>query len=133
MYLLDEGDASLFFAGDTGLSPDSHRLVEEHVHQAGRELDLALLPIGHAPWWKPGFRSGHLTWRDALTLWDRLRARYFIPYHWGTFHHVTSGPFDAIEPLRAHLEGHEARERVHVLQPGAAVDLSRAARQARDG
>lgn len=123
MYLLEHPEASLFFAGDTGLSPDSHRMVEEHLHVAGRDLDLALLPIGHAPWWKPRYRSGHLTWQDALTLWDRLRARWFIPYHWGTFHHVTAGPFDAIRRLREHLTSHAARERVHVLDPGQAVEL----------
>ena len=38
----------------------------------------------HAPWWKPGFRKGHLTSGDALTLFDRLDAKY-SSYHWGTF------------------------------------------------
>lgn len=123
MYLLEHLDRALFFAGDTGLSPDTHRLVEERIHRQGRRLDLALLPIGHAPWWKPRYRSGHLTYEDALILWERLGARYFIPYHWGTFHHVTSGPFDAIHRLRDRLAGHERREHVHILDPGASLDV----------
>ncbi|HYD54403.1 MAG TPA: MBL fold metallo-hydrolase, partial [Gemmatimonadaceae bacterium] len=62
MYLLDDGTHSAFFAGDTALTPDTHRLVATHLHDTGRDLDLALLPIGHAPWWKAAsFRKGHLT------------------------------------------------------------------------
>jgi L-ascorbate metabolism protein UlaG (beta-lactamase superfamily) len=123
MYLLEDERSTCFFAGDTGLSPDTHRLVEERIHQQGRELDLALLPIGHAPWWKPRFRSGHLNYEDALTLWERLQARWFVPYHWGTFHHVTSGPFDAIHRLRDKLVEHAARDRVRILDPGQSLDV----------
>src|SRR3712207_7580763 len=44
MYLLDDGRRSCFFAGDTALSDDTHRLVEQHLHETGRQLDVALLP-----------------------------------------------------------------------------------------
>ena len=103
MYLIETNKISAFFAGDTALTPDTTHLVDNHLATSGRSLDLALLPIGHAPWWKPGFRKGHLTSADALTLFERLKARYFIPYHWGTFNHVTSTAFDAIDRLRATL------------------------------
>ena len=123
MYLLDAGSATAFFAGDTALTPDSHRLVHEKVVDAGRRLDVALLPIGHAPWWKPGFRKGHLTSDDALELFERLEARYFIPYHWGTFHHLTSTAFDAIERLRSTLTSHHRAEDVHIIEPGKTFEL----------
>ena len=90
MYLIDAGKTSAFFAGDTALGTDTHGLVERVLWERGQELDLAMLPIGYAPWWKPGFRRGHLTHNDALELFERLRARIFIPYHWGTFRHVTA-------------------------------------------
>ena len=122
MYLLDAGAETCFFAGDTGLTPDTHRHVEERVARAGRRLDVALLPIGHAPWWKPGFRKGHLSSDDALDLFERLDARYLIPYHWGTFHHVTSRAHDAIERLRFLLPGHARREDVRILEPGESLD-----------
>jgi L-ascorbate metabolism protein UlaG (beta-lactamase superfamily) len=123
MYLLVTPDRSCFFAGDTGLTPTTHGMVERLLHDADRTLDLALLPIGHAPWWKPRFRRGHLSSDDALTLFERLRARYLIPYHWGTFHHLTSGPFDAITTLRASLTSHPRREDVKVLEPGTTFTL----------
>lgn len=123
MYLLETNKVSCFFAGDTALMPDSTHLVEKRLRAEGRSLDLALLPIGHAPWWKPGFRKGHLTSSDALTLFERLKARYFIPYHWGTFNHVTSTAFDAINRLRATLENHPLHPSVKILEPGAAFAL----------
>ena len=127
MYLMETNKTSCFFAGDTALTPDTTHLVENHLVSNGRTLDLALLPIGHAPWWKPGFRKGHLTSTDALTLFERLKARYFIPYHWGTFNHVTSTAFDAIDRLRATLENHPLHPSVKILEPGTTFVLPTAA------
>jgi L-ascorbate metabolism protein UlaG (beta-lactamase superfamily) len=127
MYLLDTNDVSCFFAGDTALKADTTNMVEKQLLNEGRNLDLALLPIGHAPWWKPGFRKGHLTSNDALTLFERLKARYLIPYHWGTFNHVTSTAFDAIDRLRATLQDHPLHPAVKILEPGTTFVLPTAA------
>lgn len=127
MYLLDTNEVSCFFAGDTALTSDTTHLVETHLSAHGRNLDLALLPIGYAPWWKPGFQKGHLTSSDALTLFARLKARYFIPYHWGTFNHVTSTAFDAISRLRATLQNHPLHPGVKILEPGTTFVLPAAA------
>ena len=99
MYLINTKSESVLFAGDTALTPDSTRLAEQWLR--GRRLDVALLPIGYAPRWKVGFRNGHLTSMDALTLFKRLDARHLVPYHWGTFNHVTASAYDAIDELRA--------------------------------
>jgi L-ascorbate metabolism protein UlaG (beta-lactamase superfamily) len=124
MYLLHTDDESCFFAGDTALVDDTHHLVENALWRHQRELDLALLPIGYAPWWKPGFRRGHLTHDDALILFERLRARLMVPYHWGTFRHVTSTAHDAIRRLRDRLESHHLADAVRILEPGESLDLS---------
>ena len=126
MYLLDAEGMTTFFAGDTGLTDDSHRMVEERVWSGNRVLDVALLPIGHAPWWKPRFRTGHLTSEDALTLFERLRARHFIPYHWGTFRHFTAGANDAIDQLRELLVKFPRRQDVEILEPGQAFRVTQA-------
>jgi len=123
MYLMETNKTSCFFAGDTALASDTTHLVEKCLVPKGRGLDLALLPIGHAPWWKPGFRKGHLTSTDALTLFERLKARYFIPYHWGTFNHVTSTAFDAIDRLRLTLQDHPLHPAVKILEPGTTFVL----------
>ncbi|MEO5567871.1 MAG: MBL fold metallo-hydrolase [Gemmatimonadaceae bacterium] len=123
MYLITSETESCFFAGDTALTDDTHHLVERHLWKKGRALDLALLPIGYAPWWKPGFRKGHLTHDDALVLFERLKARVLVPYHWGTFHHVTSTAFDAIDRLRVQLESHHLTDSVRILEPGESITL----------
>lgn len=126
MYLLDAGAETCFFAGDTALTPDTHELVHGKLVPSGRRLDVALLPIGYAPWWKrTGFRRGHLTHEDALTLFERLGGRVFVPYHWGTFHHITARAHDAINRLVEHLEAHHLRAAVRILEPGETLELSR--------
>ena len=122
MYLMDAGVETCFFAGDTALTPDTHHVVSEILHHTRRALDVALLPIGYAPWWKPGFRRGHLSADDALALFDRLEAHYLIPYHWGTFNHVTSNAFDAINRLRGLLPEYVRSEHVRILEPGDALE-----------
>jgi L-ascorbate metabolism protein UlaG (beta-lactamase superfamily) len=129
MYLLESDAESAFFAGDTALTPTTHALVERVLWAQQRQLDIALLPIGWAPAWKPGFRRGHLTGEDALTLFATLRARAMLPYHWGTFRHVTASAHDAIDRLRASLATHDARERVHVIEPGESLTLGPEARR----
>jgi L-ascorbate metabolism protein UlaG (beta-lactamase superfamily) len=101
-------------------------MIDHHLSPHGRKLDIALLPIGHAPWWKEaGFRKGHLTTTDALTLFERLGASYLIPYHWGTFDHVTSKAHDAIDRLRVQLEDHSRNSDVKILEPGMTFSLPR--------
>jgi L-ascorbate metabolism protein UlaG (beta-lactamase superfamily) len=124
MYLFDTKEVSCFFAGDTALTPDSTRMIDSHLIPSGRKLDMALLPIGHAPWWKlDAFRKGHLTTTDALTFFERLGARYLIPYHWGTFDHVTSKAHDAIGKLREQLPSHARAGDVRILEPGMTFEL----------
>jgi L-ascorbate metabolism protein UlaG (beta-lactamase superfamily) len=124
MYLLDTPTHSVFFAGDTALTESTHALAERVLRAAGRTLDVALLPIGHAPEWKRrAFRSGHLTYDDALELFQRLGARYLVPYHWGTFNHMTSGANDAIDLLRAHLPAYARASDVRILEPGEALEV----------
>lgn len=123
MYLLENPAESVFFAGDTALTESTHHMVERVLWDRGRELDVALLPIGWAPAWKPGFRRGHLTGDDALALFETLRARALMPYHWGTFRHVTATAHDAIHRLRRSLEHYAGRERVHIIEPGESLHV----------
>ena len=124
-YLLDAGDGgSVFFASDTALAPGTHRLAHEALR--GRALDLALLPIGHAPKWKrERFRAGHLTAEDALELFGRLGARWMVPHHWGTFNHVTSDAFGAVRELGALVPEHPLGGRGRVGGIGARWEVPR--------
>jgi L-ascorbate metabolism protein UlaG (beta-lactamase superfamily) len=128
MYLMENADESCFFAGDTGLGDTTHLLVERILWMRERELDVALLPIGYAPWWKRrAFREGHLTSEDALDLFARLRARHLVPYHWGTFRHVTAGAHTAIDHFRTLVPLHPRGPDVRILEPGEALEVAAAA------
>lgn len=73
-YVLESGDARLYFAGDTDLFPEMRGLVDG-------ELDVALLPV----WgWGPRLGRGHLDPRGAVEAAVRLQPRYAVPIHWGT-------------------------------------------------
>jgi L-ascorbate metabolism protein UlaG (beta-lactamase superfamily) len=122
MYLIATKYDSVFFAGDTALRGDTTRLVEREL--SGRQLDVALLPIGYAPSWKVGFSRGHLTSMDALTLFERLDARYMVPYHWGTFNHVTASAYDAIGEMREHVKTHTRGGDVRILEPGGSLQVA---------
>lgn len=123
MYLIATNYESVFFAGDTALTTDTTRLIERGLK--GRQLDVALLPIGYAPVWRAeSFSRGHLTSLDALTLFERLGARYFIPYHWGTFNHVTASAYDAIDELRGHVKTHARGSDVRILEPGKSLQVA---------
>jgi len=122
MYLIATRYDSVFFVGDTALREETTRLVERELK--GRQLDVALLPVGYAPSWKVGFSRGHLTSIDALTLFERLGARYLIPYHWGTFNHVTASAYDAIREMREHVRTHPRGSDVRILNPGESLQVA---------
>jgi L-ascorbate metabolism protein UlaG (beta-lactamase superfamily) len=123
MYLLDDGAVSILFTGDTAITPDVAALAETI---RPRRVDVALLPIGFAPPWKEFlFRRGHLTAADALSLFDQLNARILIPFHWGTFRHITSGAYDAINVLRTLLQAHAKATAVRILPPGESLTVTR--------
>jgi L-ascorbate metabolism protein UlaG (beta-lactamase superfamily) len=127
-YLLEGPRESCFFASDTALLDTSHTLVARTLWERGRELDVALLPIGHPPQWKmKSFRKGHLTSEDALELFQRLRARHLVPYHWGTFRHVTSGAHDAIRHFRTLVPAHPRGADVRIIEPGEVLEVEAAA------
>ena len=124
MYLVENSSESCFFAGDTGLGDTTHLMCERILWMRERELDVALLPIGYAPRWKlKSFREGHLTSEDALELFSRLRAKHLVPYHWGTFRHVTAGAHDAIVRFRELMKTHPRGTDVRILEPGETLRL----------
>jgi len=91
-------DFHLFFAGDTGYSPD---FADIHARFAPRQrdggFDLALLPVGaYEPRWF--MKDQHVNPEEALRIHRDLAARRSLGIHWGTFE-LTDEPLD--EPPRA--------------------------------
>ena len=76
-YLLEAGEASVYFAGDTD--------IYDGMADLRADLDVALLPV----WgWGPNLGPGHLTPVAAAEALELLRPRYAVPIHWGTLYPV---------------------------------------------
>ncbi len=79
-WMLQVANFKLYFAGDTSWGP--------HFEQIGAEfenIDVALLPIapGEPRSW---MKSSHIDAKEAVQAFIKLKAKMFIPMHWGTYH-----------------------------------------------
>ena len=77
--LVRGGGVVVWFAGDTSVHEDMHRLAD----LAGSPPDLALLPIGG---WGPRLSAGHMGPAEAAEAAARAGARHVLPMHYGTLH-----------------------------------------------
>ncbi len=86
-WLLDSGEYSYFFAGDTGYFAG----FAEYGRVFG-PIDVAILPIGaYEPRWFMKYQ--HMDPAEAWQAFLDLRARALVPIHWGTFD-LTDEPLD---------------------------------------
>ncbi|MBM18034.1 MAG: MBL fold metallo-hydrolase [Epsilonproteobacteria bacterium] len=79
-WMIQLGDYKIYFAGDTSWG--------NHFEQIGQEfqnIDIACMPIapGEPRKW---MKDSHIDAREAVKAFIKLKARIFIPMHWGTFH-----------------------------------------------
>lgn len=107
----------LFYAGDTGYA--------EHFAEIRDRLgapDVALLPIGaYLPRWF--MAPVHVDPGEAVQAFLDLRARHFVPVHWGTFDLADETLQDAPRELREQAAERGVAERVHLLDVGGAFSL----------
>ncbi len=108
-----QGTKSVFFGGDSALTPEFARIGNQY------SVDLALLPIGH---YSPAsFRRGHMNPKDALQAMDMLRAKRMVPIHWGVFRLSLES---IEEPPREFLNlvaGRRITPRAVLLKPGERI------------
>ncbi len=87
-YLLERGDTSICFAGDTAYTPAFAGLKARR-----RPLDLMLMPIGaYDPWIR-----AHCSPEEAVAMAEQAGAKFFVPIHHETFQ-LSHEPMD--EPAR---------------------------------
>ncbi len=112
-WLIRNAERSYFHAGDTGYF---HGFAE-YGKRFG-PIDVAMLPIGaYEPRWF--MREAHMNPAEAWQAFEDLRARHFLPMHWGTFD-LTDEPIDEAprELARVLAREGEGPGRVHVLPVG---------------
>ncbi|WKX73268.1 MBL fold metallo-hydrolase [Streptomyces sp. XD-27] len=103
------GEATTYFAGDTGLF--------DGMAEAVGPCDVALLPVGG---WGPYLGHGHLDARRAAQALARLGAVSAVPVHYGTYWPIG---MDAVRPHEFHAPGDEFVRHAERLAPLASVHL----------
>ena len=89
-WVLETGDFSFYFAGDTGYSKDFRDIGERFGG-----FDLAAIPVGaYLPRWF--MKEQHVNPEEAVLIHRDVGARRSIGIHWGTFE-LTDEPLD--EPI----------------------------------
>ena len=110
-----EGDATVYFAGDSG--------IFDGLSEIGRkwDIDVALLPIGaYSP---RSFRRHHMSPEDAVEAGRMLRAKVVVPIHWGSFK-LSLEPLDEPVPRLERAAGTAKRSSmIKVLTPGRSVSI----------
>lgn len=111
--LLEAGGKFVYFAGDTGYSPDFADIGAAHPG-----IDLALLPIGaYDPRWF--MKSVHVDPEEAVRIFQDLGARHAAAMHWGTFRLTTEALDEPPKRLaKALAEAGIAPERFFTMQHG---------------
>ena len=113
------GATRTWYAGDTGLFDEMSRLAP---------LDLALIPVGG---WGPTLHAhGHLDAERGAEALRRVRARWAVPVHYGTFwplglgryrRHMFDGPGDEFARHAAEVA---PESRVRVLRHGETLAVA---------
>ena len=112
-WMIEVGDRTVYFAGDTGYLPDQ-------AHELARRfrIDVALVPVGPAgrAGWIARLRADvHTTPDAALDLFTACGAQWMVPIHYGTFF----AKADRERPLvEAAVANHHLEHKVRILAIG---------------
>lgn len=94
-FMIESPQFSVFFCGDSGYCP-AFREIGAHFDGC----DVALLPIGaYEPRWF--MRPSHMNPEEAVQTFVDLRARTFVPMHWGTFRLTDEDMLEPPQRVRA--------------------------------
>lgn len=114
----DDGP-TVYFAGDSGYFRGFRDIGSRF------DIDIALMPIGaYDPEW---FMSAqHVSPEEALKAFLDLRARYFVPMHYGAFKLADDTPREALERLESARSGMGIPEdRLFLLKHGETMRFHR--------
>lgn len=109
-FVLEHQGRRLYHAGDSAYF--------EGFKEIGRRLapEIALLPIG--AYYPDSFRNVHMSPDEALKVFQDVRARWFIPMHYGTF----KLSFEAMEEpprvLKEHATQHGLMQHLKLMEEG---------------
>ena len=108
---LQEKGNAIYFAGDTSYSPHFIHIAQEYP-----SIDVALMPI--APEFPhPSMRKSHIDSHQAIQAFIDLKAKTFIPMHWGTFAFGTDTFAGPVERLQTAWRAQELQTDKNLIIP----------------
>jgi|SRR3989344_3480996 len=114
-YIVRKNGRSIFFCGDSAYGKFFKQIGYDH------QPDIAFLPIGtYDP---DSLKKIHMGPLDALRAFRDLKAKHFIPIHWGNFRLSAEHPYEPPRLLEALAERRGFSDRVHVLENGQSVAI----------
>lgn len=109
-WMIQAGDKTIYFAGDTAYESHFKSIAEEFP-----SIDLALLPISPCEP-RECTRFSHISAEEAgIALLD-LGARAMIPMHWGAYHFGEDHPLTPIKRLETWWNEHQDLLKDHRLK-----------------
>ncbi len=116
-YFIVTKEKRLYFAGDSAYG--------KHFSEIGKrfEVDIAFLPIGA---YRPSFimKRYHMNPQEAIKAFLEMKAKFFIPIHWGAYRVALEREREPIELLKNLLSTYGIKEKVILLEPGDSLELS---------
>ncbi|MGD8192217.1 MBL fold metallo-hydrolase [Brevibacillus ginsengisoli] len=116
-WVIEHQGKTIYYAGDSGYFRGFREIGERFA------IDIALLPIGaYEPEWF--MSSQHMTPEEAIRLFGELRAKLFIPMHYGAFRLADDTPKEALDRLTAEWDRQRlADEQLRILRLGEVMKL----------
>lgn len=112
-------DTVIFFGGDTAYSHHFKSIGEEFP-----QIDCAILPIGPCEP-RGSMIASHLNSEDAGQAFLDVKARHFIPMHWGTFYFGLDEYSTPIDRLHAwwNKQKFDNSYNLHAVKAGESINL----------
>lgn len=118
-WMIECNGKSIYFGGDTAYGEHFKVIADEFP-----SIDVAALPVGPCEP-REWMRHSHMDADEAAQAFIALKARHFIPIHWGTFHFGNESAYLPIERLKKWCNSREEAQSIvlHDLKAGTGIEL----------
>lgn len=116
-WMMEGGGKTIYFVGDSGYFEGFKEIGEKF------SIDFALIPIGaYEPEWF--MSSQHINPEEAVQVFLDMRAKMFIPMHYGAFRLADDTPKEALDRLKGEWENQGLEEKsLHMLKLGETIKV----------